>query len=242
VSFLDLSSRKTKSLKSDELRLANNNWGLAFNLDEQTITLVNKIRAGKSNLKNAVDIISQGLIAYDARRGQDEFTIKNRVYHHDNSASNQVHGKWLWGADVTPYSVKWNGEERLDYCDGIANPRQKEYFDGSRILVREITNPKIYAGYTEAQYYHDPAVILIKDRKENLLPILGILNSKLATYFHFNSSPKATKGDFPKILVKDIKDFPLPDIDDEVKSRLSMKVSAIRNIIAANSYVRDTVN
>lgn len=28
--------------------------------------------------------------------------------------------------------------------------------------------------------------------------------------FHFNSSPKATKGAFPKILVSDIKNFPIP--------------------------------
>ena len=87
------------------------------------------------------------------------------------------------------------------------------------ILDFEKANPKIYAAYTEDQYYHDPAVILIKDSKVKLLPVLAILNSKLATYFHFNSSPKATKGDFPKILVKDIKDFPLPDIDDDAKKK-----------------------
>ena len=42
----------------------------------------------------------------------------------------------------------------------------------------------------------------------------AILNSKLATFYHFNSSPKATKGAFPKILVYDIKNFPLPNITD----------------------------
>jgi len=36
-----------------------------------------------------------------------------------------------------------------------------------------------------------------------------ILNSKLGSFYHFNASPKATKGDFPKILVKDIKEFPI---------------------------------
>ena len=42
----------------------------------------------------------------------------------------------------------------------------------------------------------------------------GILNSKLATFFHFNHSPKATKGAFPKILVQDLKEFPLPIINE----------------------------
>ena len=62
-----------------------------------------------------------------------------------------------------------------------------------------------------------------------MLRFAGILNSKLATFFHFNASPKATKGSFPKILVKDIKDFPLPRFEDvdavsEIVDRLAIAV------------------
>ena len=46
--------------------------------------------------------------------------------------------------------------------------------------------------------------------------VLAILNSKLATFYHFNHSPKATKGAFPKILVKDLKEFPLPLYDKDI--------------------------
>ena len=52
---------------------------------------------------------------------------------------------------------------------------------------------------------------------------LAILNSKLATFYHFNSSPKATKGAFPKILVEDIKTFPLPMVlSNEQKNIVSL--------------------
>ena len=34
----------------------------------------------------------------------------------------------------------------------------------------------------------------------------------MASFYHFNSSPKATKGAFPKILVTDIKNFPIPKL------------------------------
>ena len=61
------------------------------------------------------------------------------------------------------------------------------------------------------EQYHDPAIISILADGDDALALLGILNSKLATFYHFNTSPKATKGAFPKILVKDIKEFPLPD-------------------------------
>lgn len=39
--------------------------------------------------------------------------------------------------------------------------------------------------------------------------------NRLGIYYHFNSSPKATKGSFPKILVNDLKLFPLPNKPDE---------------------------
>ena len=59
-----------------------------------------------------------------------------------------------------------------------------------------------------------------KNSDYSIETILAILNSKLATFYHFNHSPKATKGAFPKILVQDIKDFPIPDISKEINEKL----------------------
>lgn len=56
---------------------------------------------------------------------------------------------------------------------------------------------------------------------------MAILNSKLTTFYHFNSSPKATKGAFPKILVEDIKYFPLPLINAEQEEKIIKKVDEI---------------
>ena len=61
----------------------------------------------------------------------------------------------------------------------------------------------------------------------SLYCVLAILNSKLATFFHFNHSPKATKGAFPKILVQDIKDFPLPVMSDDSITILDRLVKQI---------------
>ena len=51
-----------------------------------------------------------------------------------------------------------------------------------------------------------------------------ILNSCIGTFFHFNFSPKATKGDFPKILVKDVNGFPLPKDFDKINKNLFSKL------------------
>lgn len=137
--------------------------------------------------------------------------------------------KWLWGEDVRRYEVKWNNQEYIDYCDGIANPRQPKFFKDKRLLVREITNPSIYATITSEELYNDPAVLIILDSNNNyaLEIVLAILNSKLATFYHFNHSPKATKGAFPKILVQDLKEYPLPSITSEEKQSITDLVKKI---------------
>jgi len=115
----------------------------------------------------------------------------------------------LWGEDITKYKLEWNGKEWIDYSDGIANPRQPKFFNGLRLLVREITNPSIFSTITEDEFYHDPAIIVVLDSGNGIECLCAILNSKLGSFYHFNSSPKATKGAFPKILVEDIKNFPV---------------------------------
>ena len=88
--------------------------------------------------------------------------------------------------DVTRYSVDWNGAEYINYCDGIANPRNPKFFRGERLLVREITSPTIYAAFTSDELYFDPSILVVLNNSESkitILSLLGILNSKLATFY-----------------------------------------------------------
>jgi hypothetical protein len=230
TSFMELSDRVLLFITQDNLILNNQNWSLAFKLDTKVLNLIIKIRTGHKKLCDYFPEFSQGLIAYDKYRGQSKEIIESRAYHY-NSKVNKKLKPWLWGSDVNRYRVEWNKEEYIDYCDGLANPRKPKYFKGKRILVREITNPTIYAGYTDKELYNDPAIIIILEAKKiDLLSLLAILNSALATFYHFNSSPKATKGAFPKILVNDIKNFPLVKLNTYSKkiyrslSKLSEKI------------------
>jgi type II restriction/modification system DNA methylase subunit YeeA len=70
--------------------------------------------------------------------------------------------------------------------------------------------------------------------------LLAIFNSKLATFYHFNSSPKATKGAFPKILVYDVNNFPLPKhIDNATQGKIETLVNQILTKKSQN-YSADT--
>lgn len=226
LSFKELISVPRLKMNTTELLMFNQNWGLAFFLNKEKIEVVNKLARIKRTIESCFPEISQGLIAYDKYQGQSDDIIKRRAYHYFEYKDGLK--KWMWGEDVKRYNIVWNNKEYIDYCDGIANPRQPMFFIGKRLLIREITNPSIYASITTEELYNDPAIIIVKDNLAySLEVVLAILNSKLATFYHFNHSPKATKGAFPKILVQDIKDFPLPDISDEEKESITNIVNRI---------------
>jgi len=207
IGLVDFINQEAKNLDVSLLREFSQNWALAFKLPVSSINSLARIKENSKNLSSFFPEISQGLIAYDKYRGQSQHIIDARAYHYNEYHSGLK--KWLWGGDITKYQVRWNGEEYFDYCEGVANPRKPKYFQGKRMLVREITNPSIFAAITNEELYNDPAVLIVKESDYSLEAVSLILNSRLGTFYHFNASPKATKGDFPKILVKDIKEFPI---------------------------------
>ena len=228
-SFESLISESRIVVNKDALMDMNQNWALVFKLSPNVILLSKKIRNNSVELQHYFPDISQGLIAYDKYKGQPEEIIKSRAYH--SFEYKEGYKKNLWGEDVSRYLIIWNGKEYINYCDGIANPRKPKYFNGKRILIREITNPSIYASYTEDEYYNDPSVLIILNSDMySIKVLLGILNSKLASFYHFNNAPKATKGGFPKILIDDVKHFPIPQANSEQQMPI---IDLVDKILAA---------
>lgn len=214
--FIELTNREVLSINKETVVANNQNWGLIFKLEKEVLEIIKSIKTNTEPLSYYFPETSQGLIAYDKYKGQSQDIIDSRAYHSLIKVK-KTHKKWLYGGDVKRYNVKWNGDEYVDYSDGIANPRDPKFFIGNRILIREITNPRIFTAFTSEELYNDPSILIIKEgvSKYSIKSLLAILNSKMATFYHFNSSPKATKGAFPKILVYDINNFPLPKDPDE---------------------------
>ena len=238
TSFSDLLEREREFMTVESLLTMNQNWGLAYFLPTSIRNVVNLISSSPLTVKDVFPEISQGLIAYDKYKGQSEEIIKSRAYH--SFIYKDGLKKWLWGEDVTRYNLTWNGKEYIDYCNGIANPRNPSFFVGKRMLVREITNPSIFAALIEIEAYNDPSIIIVKESRDYPIEILvGIMNSKLATFFHFNHSPKATKGAFPKILVQDIKEYPLPKVNLDERKILMRLVDDVTTIKKGKS-IADT--
>jgi len=101
----------------------------------------------------------------------------------------------------------------LKYGDWLHRPRKPKYFDGSRILIQEITGgkpPRISATTYSELLYHDPGIISCINISE--LPtefLLAIINSKLISWFNIKTSPKGKRTTFPKVLIGDIRKLPI---------------------------------
>lgn len=226
-SFRELISSRKVNININQLLDINQNWGLAFLLDVNTIKTINKIKLNKIELQTCFKI-SQGYIPY--RRsdlvklyGKEEGNkiVDERLWHSDEKVNSDFIPE-IFGRELNKFGIINKTKiSYIKYGKHVASYVDLDFFSKERVLVREITNPRIIATILEDTYANDPQLISIinKDKynRNDLLKIWAILNSNLATYYHFNNSPKATKGAFPKILIKDLKEFPIPRNFEELK-------------------------
>lgn len=72
--------------------------------------------------------------------------------------------------------------------------------------------------------------------------ILGILNSKLLSFYHMNTSPKAKKGLFPKILVNDVRNLHIYDKENPLNSKIIDLLDRVIELKKLNKDTQDLEN
>lgn len=188
--------------------------------------------------------VSQGLIPYDKYQGHSEETVKNRIWHSDHK-KDETYKPELKGGDVKEYVVSWHGKTWISYGDWLGAPREPKYFNGPRVLVREIVNKqtgRLYAGYTDAEYYNTPSIINIIPKEDCEIPLfylLGLLNSRLFSLYNIGTSPKAKKGLFPKILVTDVRELPIKKGNKKQVEQMVILVNLIMELINKKSSKKE---
>jgi hypothetical protein len=229
-SFEELSLRERITIDKSIAETNNQNWGLVFKLSNNVLGLIQKIKT--SHILSDNYDATQGYIPYRKSdlikiygKEKAESIVKNREWH-SNSKVNEEYKEEIFGESIGKFNYKktgsyvWYGKHLATYVD-------PKYFNQKRLLIREITNPGIIACIVEEEFVNDPQIISVIQKNE-LFPVeylWAILNSKLATFYHFNSSPKATKGAFPKILVYDVNNFPLPKDISEADKESIVKIA-----------------
>lgn len=199
--------------------------------------LLSKIES-KSIILGSICDVKAGLKAYEVGKGdppQSKEMKENRIYH-SLVKENEKYFKYLHGKDVSRYYLKWSGEY-LKYGKNLAAPRGNfKLFSSSRILVRQIPSKPPYsinACYTDEIFLNDLNSMNIINIRISPCFILGVLNSKLITFWFLHKFGKLQRGLFPQFKVNELRLFPIPDISsneiipvvDHVKKILDVKKS-----------------
>ncbi len=216
-----------------------NNEGYEFRVfsDEKSKQLIAKMQQD-SLLLDQLTTIKAGLQAYETGKGIPKQTpddVKKRPYDFRHKYDRDTY-EYLEGKDVGRYFINWSGEY-LKYGDNLAAPRTFDIFNHPKIIVREIPGsaPKlIIATYTEKTYLFNRSNIAILEKEgadTSLKYILAIINSNLLSYYFLKNTAKSIRKLFPKLILNDLRKFPIKRIS-EIK-QLSF-ISLVDQILALN--------
>ena len=172
---------------------------------------------------------------------QTKETVKIKPYH----SAKKLSSEWkpeIVGRDLGRYSVHITEQRWIKYGYWLAAARDATNFSGKRLLVQEITGGqerRIVAAYYDDELYYSRDVIPIKFDITDANPfyILGIVNSKLITWYHHRRNPKAQKALFPKVLVSDLASIPIRAINfsnPAEKAQHDKMVSLVEQMLASH--------
>ena len=186
-----------------------------LSIDDKAEVLLEKIKTGSADLESLFDV-KAGLQAYEAGKGnpaQSAEDVKKRPYDCTSRLDSSTF-QYLEGKDVGRYYIEWLGIW-LKYGDCLAAPRTLDIFQRPRILIREITGrypQSLICTYTDEVFLNNRSVVNILNHandKELLKTLLLILNSSLIGYYFKKITPKSERKMFPKIILQDLRKFPI---------------------------------
>jgi hypothetical protein len=187
--------------------------------------------------------ISLGLTPYDKYKGHTKKQIDDQVYHSNFQKDNSFK-KLLAGNDVRRYYLEWNKNKWISYGPWLGAPREQRFFTEERILIKQIidwTSKRIWASITDDELYNTQnAFNLIPKSDHCIRYILGILNSKLMTFYHKKKFLDENKMRFQKILIKDCRQLPIRTIDFSSPAdvaRHDRMVSLVDAMLALNRHL-----
>ena len=208
--------------------------------------LLNKIESESWALQK-IAIVKAGLKAYETGKGNPPQTNemkKNRVYH-SKQKLDQNYRIYLNGKDVRRYSSTWSGEY-LKYGPNLAAPRSTTLFEGRRILVRQIPSPPPYsinAMIVSGEELNDINSMIVKAKDVfSIKYIIGILNSRLLTFWFDYKFDKFQRAIFPQFKVNELSMFPIRPIDvsdPEDISRHDGMVQLVENMLKRNKKLAE---
>ncbi len=202
-------------------------------------SIFSKIDSQANRLWEVSDI-TRGINPYDKYRGQSAEIIANKIYH-ANHKKDSTFVPEIRGKHVDRYNINWDNASFVSYGDWLAAPREPKYFNGSRIVCRQVLGTNLNCAYLNEEFIIDQSVFIAKfdtDNPINPLFILSQITSKLISfYFRY----KANEFDklFPKIKIGEFRKLPIIKDSPELEPTM---VSLTTSIIDYSNKTQSLLN
>lgn len=190
-----------------------------INVTSEKKSILEKLELNTELLERFFDV-TRGVNPYDKYTGQSETIIKNRVYHSDHQ-KDETFVPELKGLHLNRYFYKWDNKHYISYGDWLAAPREKKYFEGERIIFREIIGKTLITTLISEDFIIDRSLYIAKPKDNSLVKTkyaLSLLNSKLYV-FYFTHKKNEFDQLFPKIRVKEFKELPIKVIPENKQNK-----------------------
>jgi len=196
--------------------------------DPKEFEIIKKMERENSNLENYGDMFS-GIKVYEVGKGkppQTKKTLEERLFTSttkiDHSFSTFYDGK-----HIARYANLWQQNNWIKYGQWLAAPRNQEWFEGEKILIRKIVGGTLIANYIPETSYCNTLLFVVK-LKPNVefayKYLLGILNARLIGWYFRNKFQISEHDTFPQIMIRDILQFPIPSPDKVQHDKLASLV------------------
>ncbi len=191
--------------------LANDKFIFDVEIAKEAEPIFTKINNNSTKLCD-ISSVTRGINPYDKYRGQDPEIIKNKLYHSDH-AKDETFVPEIRGKHVNRYSLEWDDISYVSYGEWLAAPREPKFFEGDRIICRQVLGTNLNCTLVNIPFIIDQSVFIAKfdeEQSEVVNPkfVLAQLTSKLVAYY-FRYKANEFDALFPKIKIGEYKNLPV---------------------------------
>lgn len=172
--------------------------------------LLNRIDSASIELGQLFESI-RGVGPYHHRKHSQEI-IRARKYH-ANQKKDSTFVPELRGEHVGRYITHWRHDTWISYGNWLAEPREKRFFEGKRLLLREILGDHFMTTVIEDDFIVDRSIYIALQGKQevDLFYTLALLASRLHIFW-FREKFSEHDELFPKIRVAHFNMLPIYQI------------------------------
>lgn len=213
--------------------LKNEGFSINVNASNEIKSILSKFNNNVVKLSSLTDI-GRGVGVYHKRIGHTKEFIAQDPYQ-SNKKDDDTFVPYLRGKNVNRWNISWDNDSYISYGNWLAEPRELKFFEGKRIILRQIPSKRLITSFIEEKFIIDQSVFIarfieIKDFEP--FEILAILNSSSMS-FYFRHTYSEFDDLFPKVKLQHFKDFPISKSVSSNEGKLN-RLSKIRFTLTSN--------